>query len=135
LVIWDIENIHFYDDFSIITRYVKEENQLRVVSYSNKFENYIRTEKLDFELNKLKKRKWIIKETKKIADDTLYEVFNKYKDRIKELKIITNDSDFNLMLKEANKLGIKTTVLHRNGRDRKGHWYDKANEVLDLRDI
>jgi len=135
LVLWDMENIHYWDDVSTITRYVKAENQIRVMAYSTKYKRHNYKDKIGFILKKLKKRDWIVKTTKKIADDVLINSFHQYKDKIKELVIISNDSDFNSILVEANRLKIKTIVLHRNGRIRKSHWYSKANEVLDLREI
>lgn len=135
LVLWDMENIHYYDDFSKITRYVKTNNQIRLMCFNSKYRNYEHINRLNFILTKLKKRDWIIKETKKIADEILIEYFHKYKNSLKELIIISNDSDFNDILKEANDLNIKTIVLHRNGRDRPFHWYEKASEYYDLRNI
>jgi hypothetical protein len=134
LVIWDIENVHFYDDFAIITRQVKKENQLKIVSFSQKFRKCI-GDKIDFELNKLKKRGWVIEETKKIADDKLYETYTKYKENIQELIIISNDSDFKPMMDDAIAKNIHTTILHRNGRKRQKHWYSKADLVINIREI
>lgn len=94
LVLWDLENIHYYNDFSLISRYVKKENQIKIMAYNEKYRKYETINRLNFILNKLKKRKWIIKETKDIADRILIEEFNKYKNKIKELIVISNDSDF-----------------------------------------
>lgn len=126
LVIWDIENIHYFNDFSIITRLVKSNNQIKIVSFGSKFRNYY-GEKIDFELNKLRKRGWIIVETKKIADNVLIDKFNKYKDKLEHLTIISNDSDFNSILCEALSKKITTCVYHRNKFNNSNNWFDKAD--------
>lgn len=135
LVLWDLENIHYFDDFSKISRFVKNENQIKVISFNSKYRNYEYVNKLNFLLNKLKKREWIIKETKNIADEELKKQFHNYKHNLKELIIVSNDSDFKDILEEANSLNIKTIVLHRNGRIRQFHWYEKAIEYFDLKQI
>lgn len=131
LVLWDIENINYFNDFSIISRFVKKENQLKVVSFNEKFKIFNRN-KIDFLLNKLKKRKWIINETNKIADNDLINTFKKYKDKINELVIISNDSDFKDILFEANNLNIKTIVIYRNNNKKHNNWYLNAKEVINL---
>ena len=131
LVLWDIENINYFNDFSIISRFVKKENQLKVVSFNEKFKIFNRN-KIDFLLNKLKKRKWIINETNKIADNDLINTFKKYKDKINELVIISNDSDFKDILFEANNLNIKTIVIYRNNNKKHNDWYLNAKEVINL---
>ena len=131
LVLWDIENINYFNDFSIISRFVKKENQLKVVSFNEKFKIFNRN-KIDFLLNKLKKRKWIINETNKIADNDLINTFKKYKDKINELVIISNDSDFKDILFEANNLNIKTIVIYRNNNKKHNNWYLNAKEVVNL---
>jgi hypothetical protein len=135
LVLWDVENIHYYNDFSIISRYVKNENQLKIMSFNEKYRTYESINRLNFILNKLKKRKWIIKETKKIADNILIEEFHKYKNQIKELIIISNDSDFKEIIEEANKLNINTIVLFRHGRNKNNYWYDIAKEKISLKEM
>ena len=134
LVLWDIENINYYNDFSMISRYVKDENQLRIIAFNEKFRIFNK-KRIDFLLNKLKKRKWIIKETKKIADNELINEFNKYKNKINELIIISNDSDFKNIILEANQLKIKTTILYRNNNKKQNKWYLEANEQIDLSSI
>ena len=131
LVLWDIENINYFNDFSIISRFVKKENQLKVVSFNEKFKIFNRN-KIDFLLNKLKKRKWIINETNKSADNDLINTFKKYKDKINELVIISNDSDFKDILFEANNLKIKTIVIYRNNNKKHNDWYLNAKEVINL---
>ena len=131
LVLWDIENINYFNDFSIISRFVKKDNQLKVVSFNEKFKIFNRN-KIDFLLNKLKKRKWIINETNKIADNDLINTFKKYKDKINELVIISNDSDFKDILFEANNLNIKTIVIYRNNNKKHNNWYLNAKEVVNL---
>ena len=131
LVLWDIENINYFNDFSIISRFVKKDNQLKVVSFNEKFKIFNRN-KIDFLLNKLKKRKWIINETNKIADNDLINTFKKYKDKINELVIISNDSDFKDILFEANNLNIKTIVIYRNNNKKHNNWYLNAKEVINL---
>lgn len=135
LVLWDLENINYFDDFSIITRFVKNENQLKIVAFSEKYRDYQYLTKLNFELNKLKKRNWIIKETKKIADNVLIEQFHKYKKTIKELILVSNDSDFKEIIEEANNLGIKTIVLYRHGHKNNNYWYNIASERISLKEI
>lgn len=135
LVLWDLENIHYHNDFSTITRFVKNDKQIKVMSFSEKYRNYESINRLNFILDKLKKRNWIIKETKKIADNVLIEQFHKYKNNLKELIIISNDSDFKDILLEANSLNIKTTVLYRHGHKNKSYWYDIANETLALQEL
>lgn len=135
LVLWDLENINYFDDFSIITRFVKNENQLKIVAFSEKYRDYQYLTKLNFELSKLKKRNWIIKETKKIADNVLIEQFHKYKDTIKELILVSNDSDFKEIIEEANSLNIKTIVLHRHGHKNINYWYNIASEQISLKEL
>lgn len=131
LIIWDIENIHFFNDFAVISRLVKKENQIKIVSFSHKFRNYFKN--IDFELNKIKKRKWVVKETKKIADDVLINQFHKYKENLEELIIISNDSDFKNILNEANKLNIKTTIyLTSEPINDNKRWYNKAKKVKKI---
>lgn len=135
LVLWDLENINYYNDFSTITRFVKNDNQLKVMSFSNKYRDYKNTNSFNFTLEKLKKRFWIINETKKIADNVLIENFHKYKHYLKELIVISNDSDFKDIISEANHLGINTIVLYRHGNKNKNYWYDIAKEKISLQDI
>lgn len=135
LVLWDLENINYYNDFSIITRFVKNDNQLKVMSFSNKYRDYKNTNSFNFTLEKLKKRFWVINETKKIADNVLIENFHKYKHSLKELIVISNDSDFKDIISEANHLGINTIVLYRHGNKNMNYWYDIANETLALQEL
>lgn len=135
LVIWDIENINFHNDFSIITRYIKKENQIKIVSFSKSYKNYCTD--IDFKLRKLKKRNWIINEVKNAensADEELIENYFKYTGRntkIKEVIIISSDSDFSSILEDAKIKNIKSTVIYREINQKK-RWFMNANEIIEI---
>lgn len=132
LVLWDIENINYYNDFSNISQFVKDSCQIKIVSYNEKFKSYS-YKRIDFLIKKLRKRKWIIKETKKIADNELIMEFHNYKDQIEELVVISNDSDFKDIIIEANQLKINTIVLYKNNNKKiKSHWLSNANRLFNL---
>lgn len=134
LVLWDMENIHYKDDFTEITRLIKKENQLMMVGYADKYVKYTKAKKinLNFILKGLRKRGWVIKTTKKIADDLLFKNFEKYKGQIKEVVIISNDSDFKNILEEANRLHMKSTVIIRLKEIRANNWFDVSDKVINL---
>lgn len=136
LVLWDIENINFYDDFSILTRFVKKENQLKIVSFSKKYKDYYSTN-IDFELNKLKKRKWIIKEVKSSensADKELIKEYYNYCDELKEVIIISSDSDFSEILIDSKNKNIKTMIIYKE-LNQKNRWFKNADEIIELNKI
>jgi hypothetical protein len=128
LVLWDIENVHFYDDVQIISRMYKAEKQLKVVSFFQKHKSSDIKIKMDmeFKLNKLRKRNWVVKRTKGIADNVLIETFHKYKDQLKELILISADSDFKEIIDEAIQLGIKIVVVN-NANYHTNIWYNSYN--------
>lgn len=128
LVLWDIENVNFYEDFSKITQKIKYENQLKIVSFFRKNKSDKHTfywGDLDFKLRKLKKRDWIIKTSKESADTELIDTYYKYKNEIKELILITGDSDFEDIVKDAIAANINVRIL--NNSNRKKNWFDKYN--------
>jgi len=126
LVLWDIENVHFYNDFSHIGQYIPK-NSIKVFSYSKKNHKdkiYLKGDKLDFVLNKLRKRGWIEKRTTKIADKELIEEFDSRADKIKELYLITADKDFKIICEKAISLGIIVHIINNEGRN-KHSWFNK----------
>jgi septum formation inhibitor MinC len=126
LVLWDIENVHFYNDFSHIGQYIPK-NSIKIFSYSKKNHKnkiYLKGDKLDFVLNKLRKRGWIEKRTTKIADKELIEEFNSRSDKIKELYLITADKDFKIICEKAVELGIIVHIINNEGRN-KYSWFNK----------
>lgn len=128
LVLWDIENVNFYEDFSKITQKIKSENQLKIISFFRKNKSDKHTfywGDLDFKLRKLKKRDWIIKTSKESADTELIDTYYKYKNEIKELILITGDSDFEDIVKDAIAANINVRIL--NNSNRKKNWFDKYN--------
>jgi hypothetical protein len=132
LVLWDIENINFYDDFSIISRFVKDQNQIKIVSFSSGYKDC--HSNIDFELNKLKKRNWIIKEVKNSensADKELLNSYFKYNQKIKELIIISSDSDFEPILTDAKYKNINVTLIYRE-MNQKNRWFLKADKIIEL---
>jgi uncharacterized LabA/DUF88 family protein len=62
----------------------------------------------------MKKRDWIINTTKGIADDELINSFNKYKNNLKELILISGDSDFKNIIYEALELGISVKIINNS---------------------
>jgi uncharacterized LabA/DUF88 family protein len=119
LALWDYENVNFFDDFSTITKMLKKDNQLKIVSFNRKHKStelkYFNS--LDFKLNKMKKRDWIINTTKGIADDELINSFNKYKNNLKELILISGDSDFKNIIYEALELGISVKIINNSNHN------------------
>lgn len=130
LVLWDIENVHFYDDVQIISRMYKSEKQLRVVSFFQKHKSSDIKIKMDmdFKLNKLRKRNWIVNRTKGIADNVLIETFNKYKGQLKELILISGDSDFKEIIDEAISFNISVLIVNNANRLDK-FWYNNYNYI------
>jgi len=125
LVLWDIENVHFFNDFSEITRLLPKDS-IKFFSYKklNHKNTYIKN--MDFIVNKLKKRKWIELKTKKIADTKLINEFQKRKYKIKELYLISVDKDFKQICDEAKDLGIKVTII-TNTKNR--GWFENFNLI------
>lgn len=111
LILWDIENINFYNDFSFMSRYFNNPLSKKIV-----FLNKERYSNDSFELIKLKKRKWEIKKTSKDADSLLISNFHKYKNKIKKLIIISNDSDFKKIILEAISLNIEVEIIYSNDK-------------------
>jgi len=125
LVLWDIENVHFFNDFSEITRLLPKDS-IKFFAYKklNHKNTYIKN--MEFIVNKLKKRKWIELKTKKIADTELINEFNKRKYKIKELYLISIDKDFKPICDEAKNLGIKVTII--TNTKNKG-WFENFNLI------
>ena len=125
LVLWDIENVNFYDDFAIITRLLPKEC-IKIYSYSKKNHKgvYLKNNDIDFLLNKLRKRKWIEKRTTKIADEVLIKEFNLRKDKLKELYLISSDKDFKEICDNAISNNIKVTILNNN---KQRSWFNEEN--------
>lgn len=124
LVLWDIENVNFFDDVTKISRYLKNENQLKCVSFYQKHKSskiFIAGD-INFKLTKLRKRNWVVSRTKGIADNTLIEYFHKYKYSLKELILITADSDFNSIAKEAKSLRINVIIIN-NANIENNAWF------------
>lgn len=127
LVLWDIENVNFMEDFSIITKKIKADNQLKIVSFFRKHKSDKRTfywGNLQFKLNKLRKRDWIIKTTKDSADNELIENYYKYKFGLKELILISSDSDFKDIVLDAKNNGIAVRILNNSNRN-KTCWFEE----------
>jgi hypothetical protein len=136
LILWDIENINFFDDFSIITRTFKKENQIKIVSFSKGYRDYY-SANIDFELKKLKKRKWIIKEVKSSensADKELIKEYYNYCDELKEVIIISSDSDFSEILIDSKNKNIKTMIIYKE-LNQKNRWFKNADEIIELNKI
>jgi len=125
LVLWDIENVHFFNDFSKITRLLPKDS-IKFFAYKklNHKNTYIKN--MDFIVNKLKKRKWIELKTKKIADTELINEFHKRKFKIKELYLISVDKDFKQICEESKNLGIKVTII--TNTKNKG-WFENFNLI------
>jgi len=124
LVLWDIENVNFYNDFAIISRIVPKESY-KVFSYSKKNRKkkiYLKGDNLNFVLSKLKKRGWLEKRTTKIADSELIEDFQQRKHKIKKLILISADRDFEKICKEAIELGITVFIMNNENRQ-KYSWF------------
>lgn len=127
LVLWDIENVNFMDDFSAITKKIKSKNQLKIVSFFKKHKSDKKTfywGNLQFKLNKLKKRDWIIKTTKDSADNELIDNYYKYKSGLKELILITSDSDFKNIALDAKLNGISVKILNNSNRNNEC-WFEE----------
>lgn len=125
LVLWDIENVNFYDDFSIISKNVKKENQLKFVSYFRKNKSHKDPFfwDINFKMNKLNKRDWIVLTTKDNADNQLIDIYHKYKYSLKELVLISGDSDFKKIIQDAIASGIKVSIFN-NAKTEKS-WFHK----------
>jgi len=124
LVLWDIENVNFYNDFSIISRIIPKESY-KVFSYSKKNSKkkiYLKGDNLSFVLSRLKKRGWLEKRTTKIADSELIEDFHQRKHKIKNLVLISADRDFEEICKEAIQLGITVFIMNNENRQ-KYSWF------------
>lgn len=129
LVLWDIENVNFIDDFSIITNKVKKDNQLKIVSFYKKNKadrNIFYLGNIQFKLNKLKKRDWIVKTSKDNADTELMENYFKYKNSIKELILITSDRDFKPIIEDAINSNIEVKILN-NSHYENNSWFESFN--------
>jgi len=109
LILWDIENINFFNDFSVMSRNFNIPKSKKIV-----FLNKKRYSNDDFELIKLKKRHWEIKKTKKDADSLLIRNFNKYKTSIKKLILISDDQDFKEIISDAITLNINVEIIYRD---------------------
>jgi hypothetical protein len=133
LVLWDIENVNFFDDFAIITKLLPKDS-IKIFSYSKKNHKgtYLKNNNIDFLLNKLRKRKWIEKRTKKIADDVLIEEFNNRKNKIKELYLISSDKDFKKILDEALTLNIKVFIINNNKNYKKSWFNEKKYNFIKI---
>ena len=128
LVLWDIENVNFYDDFSIITKLL-DKNSLKVFSYSKKNYRkkiYLKGNNLNFVLKKLKKRGWIEKRTTKIADTKLIDEFNQRKKKIKKMILISADKDFLPICEEAIDLGINVEIWNIESKNQFS-WFRDIN--------
>jgi len=128
LVLWDIENVHFYNDFSYISKYVPKD-AIKIFSYAKKNHKqkiYLKGDKLDFVLNKLRKRGWIEKRTTKIADQELIEEFNARANKIKKLYLISADKDFQNICEKATELNIEVHIINNEHRN-KFSWFNKED--------
>lgn len=138
LVLWDIENVNYYGDVAEITSKIKSENQLKIVSYYRKN----KADKTLFymgdiynKLRNLRKKNWIVKTSKDEADAVIIDNYNKYKNTLKELILITSDSDFLEIIKDSMSLNIKVKILN-NSNFKTKKWfedfdYEKLNQAKD----
>ena len=125
LVLWDIENVNFYNDISKITSKLKSDNQLKIVSYyrKNKADKTIFYQgDIYNKLKGLKKRNWIVRTSKENADTILIDSYYKYRDTLKELIIISADSDFLEIASNAKSLNIKVKIINNTNCNSKG-WF------------
>lgn len=126
LVLWDIENVNFFNDVSKITSKLKSDNQLKVVSYyrKNKSDNHtFYSGNIYIKLHRLKKNNWVIKTSKISADNVLIDDYNKYRDNLKELILISSDSDFLPIVLNAISLGIRVKI-YNNSNFKTKKWFD-----------
>lgn len=129
LVLWDIENVNFNNDISKITSKLKSDNQLKVVSYyrKNKADKTIFYQgDIYNKLKGLKKKNWIVKTSKENADTILIDSYYKYKDTLKELIIISGDSDFKDIAENAISLNIAVKILN-NSNFKSEKWFNTFN--------
>ena len=134
LVLWDIENINFRDDFSIFTT-ILPKDAIKVFSYSKKNHEhmkYLKGSSLDFVLRKLKKRGWISRRTKKIADNELIDEFNKRKNKINKLILISEDRDFKEICDKSIEMGIELSIINKNKN--KNSWFKKEKYGFEFLD-
>lgn len=127
LILWDIENVHFYDDFAILSRLLPKDSY-KVFSYSKKNKQkkiFLKGDNLDFVLQKLKKRNWIARRTTKIADNELIKEYQQRKNKIKELYLISADRDFEEICIDAINSGIKVHILNNEYRN-KYSWFNNS---------
>ncbi len=118
LVLWDIENINFYDDYKIVGNYVDDLNSLKYVvgKEIEKYSNISRLSKEGF-YPRLKRRGWNIDKKPKKVDERIMNYYYKHKSHIEKLILITDDSDFKPIVVDAVKNGIEVLILYRDKRN------------------
>lgn len=132
LVLWDIENVSFYNDVTLITRALKHDKQLKVVSYfqkNNASKSHLQGN-IEFRLRQMRKRNWHIVSTKTIADKVLIDTYEKHKENIKELILVSGDSDFKGIIQDALKRGIEIKIM--NNANHKNAWYSNMSEYIKI---
>ncbi|MDD2368509.1 MAG: NYN domain-containing protein [Sulfuricurvum sp.] len=119
LILWDIENINFPYDRVAIEAMLKKIG----VRYSMKYISYhIRMDRgipwwlqqygdnIEWRKIQLRRLGWVLEE-KKDADKQLKKLYYQFVDRISGIVIISSDSDFIEIAKDATERGLNTTVL------------------------
>jgi len=130
LVLWDIENINFYNDYKAIECSIKDKMALRYV-IGKEPQKYSNTSRLSNGrmFPRLRKRGWLIEKISKKVDEKIMDYYYKHKSHIKTLILITDDSDFEVIIKDAIKNKIEVEILHINENS---SWLQKYNNKLLL---
>lgn len=119
LVLWDIENINFPLDRVVIEAMLKKigvRYSMKYISYRIRMDRDIPWwlqqygENIEWRKIQLRRLGWVLEE-KKDADKQLKKLYYQFVDRISGLVIISGDSDFIEIAKDALTRGINTTVL------------------------
>ena len=133
LVLWDIENVNFFDDYKVLSNYINKKDSLLYVVCKDpgKYPRDNRLSKTHI-YTKLKKRGWSIDKRNKKIDERLMSYYHKHKNNVRSIILITADSDFEPILKDAVGIGLDILVLNEA---KHAKWFKKYNYKFIDRNI
>jgi len=124
LVLWDIENVHFSRDRSVIHRWLRSlgiEHSWRHIAARDRHKTPFWASGFDPQrrISLLQRHGWVIDHTHRDADNALIVRFEQNRNRLKRLVVISVDGDFATIAREAREQGIEVWIAGNHPRP---HW-------------
>jgi uncharacterized LabA/DUF88 family protein len=140
IVLWDIENVSFRKDEVTVNNLLKRlgfEKAVKFVCFRDRHkkiptEYFLHPNNPEYRLVKLRRLGWRIESGSTDADNTIQKLFRQYKHKIDALVLITADSDFKSICKEAKRLGVRTLIANNTKTNSGGSSWFESFEYIHI---